>query len=322
MCKPAAQPPILPYFYTMTKIVIAGIGGVGGYFGGLLAKHFAGSASVQIHFLARGRHLAAIQQQGLTVIKGATQFIAKPASATDDAATIGVADFILICTKGYDLEATIEQLKPCIGRSTVIIPLLNGVDARQRICSLVPGNMVLDGCVYLVARLTAPGRIENTGNIQQLYFGLDGCTDERLVLLESILTSAGIEATLSKNISAVIWEKFIFIAPVATATSYFDTNSSSLADDGEKLAVVTALINEATLLARAKGIAVNNDILAITLKKISSLAPGTTSSMHADFKSGRGKTELQSLTGYVAGEAKKYGLVTPVFDKLFTALSK
>ena len=98
----------------MTKIIIAGIGGVGGYFGGLLAKKFYKSATAEINFIARGEHLKEIQNNGLKVITGETEFIAKPHIATNEPSEIGIADFIIVCTKSYDLEQTIKQLKPCI----------------------------------------------------------------------------------------------------------------------------------------------------------------------------------------------------------------
>jgi 2-dehydropantoate 2-reductase len=153
-----------------TKILIAGIGAVGGYFGGLLAKHFYNSGNVAIHFFARGEHLKEIQKNGLKVIKGDNEFIATPALATDDASAIGIADFIIVATKSYDLETIMQQLRPCINQDTIILPLLNGVDSKERIKNILPGNIVLDGCAYIVSRLKQPGVIENTGNIQTLYF--------------------------------------------------------------------------------------------------------------------------------------------------------
>jgi 2-dehydropantoate 2-reductase len=84
---------------TKTKIIIAGIGGVGGYFGGLLANHFYNNENVEISFVARGEHLKEIQKNGLKVIKGENEFIAKPHIATDNPAEIGIANFIIITTK-------------------------------------------------------------------------------------------------------------------------------------------------------------------------------------------------------------------------------
>lgn len=306
----------------MTKIIIVGIGGVGGYFGGLLAKEFYNNTDVEIDFVARGEHLKAIQNNGLKVIKGNTEFIAKPRIATNEPSTIGIADFIIVCTKSYDLEQTIEQLKPCINADTIILPLLNGVDSREKIKKILPDNLILDGCVYIVSRLKEPGVIENNGNIQKLFFGLDNFTNERLTLLETLFKQATIEATLSQNISTVIWEKFIFISPTASATSYYDNCIGEIYADNEKLDTVKKLIEEVKTLAVAKRIPISDEITDKTLHVFKKMPFETTSSMHSDFRNKKPVTELHSLTGYVAREAKALSIETPTFDKIYTELSK
>ena len=136
---------------TKVKIVIAGIGGIGGYFGGFLAKKYENSNDVEVCFVARGEHLNKIRENGLKVIHGQNEFIARAAIATDNANEIGIADYILICTKSYDLDATIKQLKPCIAENTILLPLLNGVESVERIKKILPGTTVLEGCVYIVS---------------------------------------------------------------------------------------------------------------------------------------------------------------------------
>jgi 2-dehydropantoate 2-reductase len=303
-----------------TKLVIAGIGGVGGYFGGLLAKHFYNSEKAEIYFVARGEHLKKVQTAGLKVIKGTDTFVAKPKLATDNPQDIGIADVIIICTKSYDLEATVKQLIPCINKETIILPLLNGVDSRERIKKMLPGNMVLDGCVYIVSRLKQAGVIENQGTIQKLYFGLDGVTNEKLEQLENLFREATIEASASQYISTIIWEKFIFISPTATATSYFDNSIGEILADAEKLNLLKALIEEIKEVAHAKRIPFAEDITEKTLHRLKSLPFETTSSMHTDFLNHKPVTELQSLTGYVLEQGKKNKLSIPAYDKTYAKL--
>jgi 2-dehydropantoate 2-reductase len=305
-----------------TRIVIAGIGGVGGYFGGLLAKHFYGNGNVEVNFIARGEHLNQIQKNGLKVIKGDSEFIAKPTLATDNPSEIGIANFIIVTTKSYDLESVIQQLKPCIDKDTIILPLLNGVDSKDRIKNILPDNIVLDGCVYIIARLKQAGVVENAGNIQTLYFGLDNFTNEWLVQLEKLFKEANIEAFLSNNISTILWEKFIFISPTATATSYFDNCIGELIADEEKLSTVVKLIEEVKQIARAKGVNVSEDITAKSLNKLKAMPFEATSSMHSDFKSNKPNTELESLTGYVINEGRKYNIETPTYIATYAELKK
>jgi len=299
-----------------TKIIIAGIGGVGGYFGGLLAKKYAGSA-VQVSFIARGEHLNQIRQHGLKVLKGEETFIAKPAVATNDAGAIGLADYILICTKNYDLAGIVAQLKPCIGPNTVILPLLNGIEGVEKIREMVPHALVPAGCVYIVSALKEPGVVANIGNQQKLFFGLDHNTDERLIRLEQLLKDADIEATLSTDISKIIWQKFIFLSSLATATSYFDQPVGRLLE--ENSAVLTDLITEVVALAKAKGIAVDPDIKEKSIAHYRQLPYEATSSMHRDFAASK-QTELESLTGYVVKQADLLQVAVPNFQKAYAQL--
>ena len=307
--------------FTKTKLIIAGIGGVGGYFGGLLAKHYSNSESVEVNFVARGQHLAEIQEKGLTVIKGETPFVARPKMATDQPSEIGKADIILICTKSYDLENVLQQLEPCIHEGTILLPLLNGIEGKERIEQYFPNNLVLDGCVYIVSRLKQAGVIENSGNIQTLYFGNNQAKIDKLVELEQLFKAANIEANYVQNSAQIIWEKFIFLSPIASVTSYYDKSVGEIISNDESFATAKSLIEEVVRLANAKNNSFSDDIVEKTIAKFQSLPYETTSSMHNDFKNGKSTTELSSLTAYVISECENYGLPSPTYSKLYAELA-
>lgn len=305
-----------------TKIVIVGLGGVGGYFGGLLAKQFYENENIEISFVARGSHLQYIKSHGLKIIMGQDTWTVHPNIATDNASEIGTADLIVLCTKSYDLESTIPQLLPTINKDTIVLPLLNGVDSKDKIKNILPDNLVLDGCVYIVSRLIQDGIVENSGNIQKLFFGFNNWEDDRLLFFEDLFKRAGIDATLSQNISTIIWEKFIFLSPIATATSYFDQCIGDIISNPEKLAKLKILIEEVKRLAIAKQIHLDDDINEKTLQKLKALPYHATSSMHSDFKNNKPKTELQSLTAYVIDEGRKYNIETPMYGMMYSILSE
>ncbi|WP_431121059.1 ketopantoate reductase family protein [Flagellimonas flava] len=303
-----------------TRILIAGIGGVGGFFGGLLAKQFEDSPRVEVSFLARGAHLKKIQEAGLTVIEGEEQFVAVPKLASDNASEIGEVDYIIVCTKSYDLEQTIEQLAPCIGPQTVILPLLNGVDCRDRIQKLLPNNLVCDGCVYIIARLSRPGVVENLGNIKKLFFGMEGGSDARLYALENMLRMAGVAVTLTPHIEKMIWEKFVFISVMATATTYFDAPVGPILADTEKRNTTIALVNEVAQVAQAKGIAISTNMPEKVLAKLETLPGTATSSLHSDFQHKKTDTEVESLVGYVVTAAQLFSVEVPTYQKLYVEI--
>ncbi|MFD0940708.1 ketopantoate reductase family protein [Pedobacter boryungensis] len=301
-----------------TKIVIAGIGGVGGYFGGLLARAYAGNDDIEVHFIARGEHLKAIKANGLNVIKGDIDFIATPFLATDDAREIGIADYIIICTKSYDLTAMLDQLKPCIGTETVLLPLLNGVEAVEKIRAQFPNHLVPAGCAYIVSAIKEPGVVENMGNRQEIYFGLDAESDERLSKLEDLFKAAGVEATLSEEISQLIWQKFIFLSCIATATSFYEKPVGQLLK--ENSAELRTFIDETSALAKAKNIEVDPSTADKAMAHYESLPFATTSSMQRDFQFKRKNTELESITGYVVRQGKDLGIPTPHFEAAYQEL--
>jgi 2-dehydropantoate 2-reductase len=302
------------------RIVIAGIGGVGGYFGGMLAKKYQNSSEVEIVFVARGEHLRQIQNSGLKVLTIGAEFTAIPALASDSPHHIGIADYLLICTKSYDLDSIINQLKPCIDKNTIVLPLLNGVDGIERIKALLPDRMVLSGCVYIVSRLKEAGIVENMSNIQKLFFGLEKMTSPNLEKLEKLLISAGIEATLTKDINAVIWEKFIYISAIATATCYYNNCLGELLEDHIKRENLYQLIDEVSQIALAKGVITDPDIVMKTQNKLKLFPYESTSSMHSDYKNHKQQTEIETLTGYVVREGIKMEIPTPVFEKAYKEL--
>jgi len=300
------------------KIVVAGIGGVGGYFGGLLAKAYAEVKNIEIYFLARGKHLAQIQNNGLKVIKGEIAFTANPFLTTANTVEIGNVNYIIVCTKNYDLDAILLQLKPCINDETTILPLLNGVEAVEKIRNKFPKNLVPAGCAYIVSAIKELGVVENMGNRQEIYFGLDGRTDSRMVKLYDLLKFAGIEANLSQEISKVIWEKFIFLSCIATATSYLNKTVGKLLTENKNLLI--DLIKEVTTVALKKGIEVDKDMQTKGLNHYETLPFNATSSMHRDYLNNKPETELNSLTGYVVKQAQQLNLVLPNFEKAYQNL--
>ena len=305
-----------------TKILIVGIGGVGGYFGGLLAKAYQNSKDVDICFLARGAHLNQIQKAGLKVVDDESEFIAFPNIASNEVTSFGKVNYILLCTKTYDLDATITQLLPSINKETVIVPLQNGVNNRALIANRLPLNLVTDGCVYLVSRLEEPGLIVKKGQVGSLFFGLANTHDERLDHLQKCLIKAGIQSSLSPEINTIIWEKFIFLSSIATAATYFDSEIDVILKDSEKLNSLKQLIAEVSHVALAKNIAIGENQTKRIIDILKSLPIGATASMHTDFRNGKDQTEVESLTGYVVTEGRKEGISVPTFGQMYNGIKK
>jgi 2-dehydropantoate 2-reductase len=301
------------------KILFAGIGGVGGYFGGKLALYAAIDPTVEVSFLARGEHLKAMQKNGLEIKERDQVFIAHPSNMSEDAAEFGIQDVVFLCCKSYDLDKMLEQIHPCIGPHTLLIPLLNGVQAREKIRLVYPNQFVCDACVYIVSQVIAPGKIHNSGNIERLFFG-NAQSDPRMDVLVQVLLKAGIDAHLREDIETVVWEKFIFLSPTANATTYFKQCLGNVLEVETSAKVIKGLLNEIIALALQKGIVLPESIYSITLEKMKALPYSTTSSMQRDAEQNK-KTEVEVLTQYVLQEAAKFNVEVPFYKSVSEGLN-
>lgn len=303
-----------------SRILVAGIGGVGGYFGGLLAKAYEQSKDVDICFLCRGQHLQRIHAEGIRLMDDGVPLLTRPHIASDEARDLGVVDHVLFCTKTYSLREIAQQVKPCINEDTVLIPLQNGVDSRAVLLEYYPSNLIAHACVYLVSRLIAPGQIQKDGQVASLHFGTADDALPRLQVLHRILLDAHIKAELSDDIEKVIWEKFIFLSSVATATTYFDATLHDIIGHQEKRGLLESLIREVRALADSKQVRIGDDQIGRVLSIIARLPPGTTSSMHSDHQRQPGRTELESLTGYVVHEGDSEHVSVDTFRMMYDAI--
>ena len=245
------------------KLAIAGLGGVGGFLGARLARGFAGGKDgVEVSFIARGEHLAKIRQAGLQVISPTEQFTARPAAATDQPAELGPLDVILFCLKTYQLEESAAQLRENVTPQTVVITVMNGVDNALRLKAIFPQAQVLNGGIYISAERAGPGVIRRIGGPGRTFFGAEEGGHERYRPLAALLQSAGIPAEYREDIRWAIWEKYLFIAPLASATTHLAKNFGEMQADPAAWNLLDGLLSEVEAVARAEGINLPADIHA------------------------------------------------------------
>lgn len=305
----------------LRKIVISGIGGVGGYYGAMLA-HYAEKEALgrEVHFIARGDHLEYIQERGLHLTTPTRDMYIHPHSATDRPEDIGIADLVIVATKSYDLKENILQLLPLIGTGTIVLPLLNGANISEQIQVLLPEAEVWQGCTYISARKPKAGEVYLENDKETLLFG-SGQTKATVAEeeLHSLFLASGINAYNPDDIALVIRKKFIMISATATGTSYYDM---TIGEALEKYPLeMRALIEEACQVSILEGYELGPTPIEDIIKRQHIMPADSTSSMHIDFISGK-PTELENLTGYIVHRAKALGLSVPTYEAMYTALSQ
>jgi 2-dehydropantoate 2-reductase len=297
------------------KIAIMGAGGVGGYYGGLLA-----GAGQDVTFIARGEHLRAIRQNGLRVKSVNGNFTVFPAAATDHPSDIGIVDLVIFATKTYQTEEAVVQIRPIIGKDTVIVPLQNGVDAAERIGSMVGIRHVLAATTWIYSALEAPGIIGHYSEFSRIAVGeIDGSDTTRLHDVCETLKTSGAAIEPSHDIWEKIWTKFVFISAISAVGCLTRAAIGEFRVVPETRVVLAAAIAETAAVAAAKGVELDPGIVDTTMAFIDSNAPDMKPSMQRDVEAGR-VSELESMVGIIPRLGRLQHVPTPVMDFAYAML--
>jgi 2-dehydropantoate 2-reductase len=297
------------------RIAIMGAGGVGGYFGGLLAQ-----AGEEVTFIARGAHLDAIRSAGLRVESVHGDFVVHPAQATDAPATVGPVDLVIFATKTYQIEAAAKAMRPLVGPETAVLPLHNGLDASERTLAVLGPAAVLGGICQVGSVLAAPGVIRQMTHFRRVVAGeLAGPITPRVERIVAALQAAGVQAEASDDIRRVRWTKFLFIAPYSGVGAVTRVPIGAFRSCPPARDLLEQAMREIETVARGQGVALDADIVARTLAFCDGVEPGMMASMQRDLLDGR-PSELESLIGAMVRFGEALGIATPAFRFLYAAL--
>jgi len=302
------------------RIAIVGIGGVGGYFGGKLAKTYAATGQHEIIFIARGAHLRAIQQKGLQVLSQEGDYVAWPNIAADNTAELGVFDVVFFCVKSYSLESSALDLKSNINKRTVVIPLLNGINSAATLHALLPEAEIVSGCAYIISRIEKPGVVHQEGGACRLTF----CTDDPESKLKyfnilNILVRAKINAVLTDKISEALWMKYLLMCPLGSLTSATGKTYGAILDIPDLRNKAKGMMQEVAALARARGILLPEDAVDKTVEMVARFGYHSKTSMQLDRERGS-QTEIDALTGFLCRAGRESGIPTPLHDEVLRQL--
>jgi 2-dehydropantoate 2-reductase len=297
------------------RILVMGTGGVGGYYGGLLARQ-----GNEVTFISRGAHLYAIRHEGLKVKSIHGDFHIFPADATDDPAKVEPVDLVLFCVKTYNTDEAAEAIRPVVGPQTVVLSLQNGVDAAERIGKVVGMEHTLGGATWLSSAVEAPGVIRQISQFRRIVFGeLAGGRSERVQSLFEVLNPTGITVEISENIHKVLWTKFVFISAASAFGSLTRLPMGEYRAVPETRSLLIAIMREVEALARAQGIPLDPDVVEQSLEFADNAAPHIKPSMQLDVESGH-RTELESMVGVIGRKGRELGVPTPVADFVYGSL--
>lgn len=291
------------------KIAILGAGGVGGYFGGALAR-----AGYPVAMLARGSHLEALREQGLEVRTPEGSFTVQ-VHATDEPRELGEIDLAIVAVKGYSLPEILPAARLLAEEGATILPLLNGVEAADRlIAGGVPEDRVLGGLTEISAARIAPGVIERKSSFHRVVVGeRTGGLSERAERIVVAFLKAGADARASEEITVDLWRKLAFIASMAAVCGLARSPVGPIREKPMGRALIERAVREVLAVGRSFGIALAGDDEAKILQFVDALGPHLKPSFLLDVEAG-GPTEIDDLSGAVSRLGRQTGVDTPVHD--------
>ncbi|UWG96610.1 2-dehydropantoate 2-reductase [Dehalobacter sp. DCM] len=295
------------------KYLVIGAGGTGGSMAAYMTE-----AGKDVTVIARGKHLEAIQRNGLkmeTSHKG--NYIVRPIKAFTMADYNEQPDVIFNCVKGYSLDETIPFIQKVAHHDTVVIPVLNIYGTGSRMQERLPDLLVTDGCIYIAAEIKEPGTILQKGDIFRVVFGVRQPEEHRPVLQQVAqdLEECGIRAILSENIRRDALQKFSYISPMAACGAYYDIDAGAAQQPGEVRETFIALTREIEALAQAMDIHFTRDIVKTNLAILDNLSPSASTSMQRDLRQGK-DSEIDGLLFEVVRLGRQYGVEVPTYTMI------
>jgi 2-dehydropantoate 2-reductase len=298
------------------RIAIFGTGGVGGYFGGRLAQ-----SGADVVFIARGEHLQAMREYGLKVdsIKG--DFVVHSIQATDDPNEIDPVDVILVSVKAWQVPEAAQAMRPMVGPETVVVPLLNGVEAPAQLADVLGTDHVVGGLCGIISFVAGPGHIQHTGADPFINFGeLDNNHSERVESLRrAFAKTTGITVKIPPSIQIAMWRKFLLVAPWSGIGAITRAPLGTFLGLSKTRQMLQKVMQEVFNVAQVRGIALPKDVVDKTLVFMDSLPPNGTASMQRDIMEGR-PSELEAQNGAVVRLGQEVGVATPLNTFIYHSL--
>ena len=299
------------------RIVVVGAGGVGGYLGVRLTD-----AGHDVGYLVRGRNLAALRDEGISLKSPLGDRRLGPQRASDTAADLAPADLVVVTVKLYDLAALAPGLAPLIGDDTAVLPLQNGVESYSCLTAALNPASILKGVVTIKSFLDAPGEVVCKSPFCHIQLGEgDGVPTARARHIAEILDACvGVDAVQSEDIDADIWRKFVMLASFSAVTCLARATIGQVRDSADALRLAVDATAEAAAVGRALGVDLPDDVEELVDSQIRDMPKDGKASMLEDLEAGR-RLELGFLSGSVVRLGKQVGIPTPLHQVAYAALA-
>ncbi len=298
------------------KVAVMAAGGLGSYYGGLLAKN-----GHDVTFIARGAHLQAIRQNGLTVKSVHGDFSIQPAKATDKPADLGPVDWVIFSVKTYDTQAAAQAIRPIVGPQTTVVTFQNGVENHEQIGAVLGMEHMIVAPTQIVSNIAEPGNISQKSPFRISFVGevVGDKVTPRVEQFVAELRKGGVEATTVPNGLKPLWHKFLFIASIAGLASLARTEPRELFQLPEARCALHEAMEEVYTVGKALEVDMDSDIVERQYQFSLTMGPGVKPSMQLDVEQGK-RLEIDALSGAVVRLGAAKSIATPVHQTIYVGL--
>ncbi|MCA9772599.1 MAG: 2-dehydropantoate 2-reductase [Myxococcales bacterium] len=294
-------------------IRILGPGGVGGYYGGRLAR----LEDLTVDFVGRGEHARAIAAKGLRVRSWRGDFHVR-VTIHERIPADGAADLLLVAVKSTSLEPTLPELAATLSPRGVVLPLLNGLDAEERIAAHVGRARVLGGMAFIGSGIVEPGVVEHVAHGAVGIGELEGPPTPRIETVQALFERAGIEARAVADLKTAKWIKLAWNDVFNPTTALTGLPVGGILGAPGLREIAHALFSETQAVAAAEGVKISEDIRARYLGGLPDL-DAYRPSMLQDAQAGK-PMEVDAILGALIERADRLGIAVPVNRTLYALL--
>ena len=276
-------------------------------------------------FVARGAHRDAMLANGLIIHSSpeAVGEIVVRCPVESDPAKIGVVDVVIVAVKAYSNAETFPSLRPLVGPQTSILTLQNGVDSAEELAAVFGTGPVIGGATYIAGGIEAPGVIRHNGTHRRIvfgeYFNPGAELSPRVAALAPMFAAADIQTEAVPDIRPRLWEKFIYLAPMAAFTGASRLPIGPIWADEFIREMFLKAVDEVEAVARASNIGVPPGVRHRIAEYTAGVPKIMRSSLLIDLSMGK-KIEVEMLQGSVVRRGEAVGVPTPIMSALYAVL--
>lgn len=297
------------------KIGVIGIGAVGGYFGGKLAK-----TGNDVTFIARGKTLEVMKNTGLIIKSCNGDFNIENPKVSSDLSMLKETDLILLCVKSYNTEEIAKTLKSIISENTTIVSMQNGIENEEILAEILGIEKIIGAAVYITSGVPEPGVINHTSHGRLVLGELNGEITDRIKNLEKLFFDSNIAVTLSSNIKQELWSKLMLNAAYNGFTAIVRNSLVNFQEISEAQESFYKILKEAQFVAQKEGYNISDEVVENVVKftKMKNFGSFKSSTL-LDIEAGK-FVEVEALNGAIIRAAKKHNLDIPLNKFLYALL--